>query len=283
MWHRSYLATLLLLPSIAFGQSVQQSGSVTPGHVPVIVTNGVIGDGGTPTSGKLTGLGITASGPSFCISSDFPTAAGWQQFCFGVTTANGAQISVQNFGTAAPQGISYLINGTTSGIPLVVGLPTTANDTVCFSNTTGSLKDCGFSPGNVNGPASSTAGHVATFADGTGKLLADGGAVGATTLTGDISGGPSVGTVATTLATVNSNVGTFGGAANHVSITVDGKGRITAASSVTPALTSFSQIAGTIALGQLPTLPLTSLAAQSNSTVLANNTGGASTDRKSVV
>jgi hypothetical protein len=37
--------------------------------------------------------------------------------------------------------------------------------------------------GNVTGPATSTAGHVATFADGTGKIIADGGAVPAGTVT----------------------------------------------------------------------------------------------------
>ena len=32
--------------------------------------------------------------------------------------------------------------------------------------------------GNVTGPGASTAGHIATFADGTGKVIQDGGAAG---------------------------------------------------------------------------------------------------------
>ncbi len=50
-------------------------------------------------------------------------------------------------------------------------------------------------------------------------------------LTGDIT--TSAGAVATTLATVNSNVGTFGDATHVAQITVNGKGLITAASNVT--------------------------------------------------
>jgi len=48
-------------------------------------------------------------------------------------------------------------------------------------------------------------------------------------LTGDITAGPGVGAQAATLATVNTNVGSF----TNVNLTVDGKGRITAASSGT--------------------------------------------------
>lgn len=50
-------------------------------------------------------------------------------------------------------------------------------------------------------------------------------------LTGDIT--TSAGAVATTLATVNSNVGTFGSATQAPQVTVNGKGLVTAASNVT--------------------------------------------------
>lgn len=59
-------------------------------------------------------------------------------------------------------------------------------------------------------------------------------------LTGDIA--TSSGAVATTLATVNSNVGTFGSATQASQVTVNGKGLVTAASNVTviPAVGSVS-------------------------------------------
>ncbi len=50
-------------------------------------------------------------------------------------------------------------------------------------------------------------------------------------LTGDISS--SIGTVATTLATVNANVGAFGSATQSVQFTANGKGLLTAAANVT--------------------------------------------------
>jgi hypothetical protein len=105
--------------------------------------------------------------------------------------------------------------------------------------------------GNVVGPASSVNGHVAIFSGASGTVLADGGTIGGVTLTGDVTGTGS-GTFATTLATVNSNVGTFGDAQNHVSVTVNAKGLITGISAVTPSLTGFGNIQGVQALNQMP-------------------------------
>lgn len=68
------------------------------------------------------------------------------------------------------------------------------------------------------------------------------GASGITQLTGDVTAGPGSGSVAATLATVNSNVGTFGSATAASQVTVNAKGLVTAASSitVTPAVTSLT-------------------------------------------
>lgn len=71
------------------------------------------------------------------------------------------------------------------------------------------------------------------------------------TLSGDITGSGAT-SIATTLATVNSNVGTF----TYPSITVNGKGLITAASSLTP-VTSIKQTFGTAQTGAI-TLATTS-------------------------
>jgi hypothetical protein len=72
-----------------------------------------------------------------------------------------------------------------SGTSLVVSVVATGGSgthvdwTIVLTNSTAAA---GYQPptgtGNVTGPGSSTAGHLATFVDGTGKLLADGGAAG---------------------------------------------------------------------------------------------------------
>src|SRR5215831_21340737 len=64
---------------------------------------------------------------------------------------------------------------------------------------TNSAAAAGYQPpvgsGNVTGPGSSTAGHVATFADGTGKMLQDGGTLvgGANTITPSMFANAAVG------------------------------------------------------------------------------------------
>lgn len=60
-------------------------------------------------------------------------------------------------------------------------------------------------------------------------------------LTGDITA--SAGSNATTLATVNANVGSFGAANETLSLTLDGKGRVTAASSQAIAI-AYTQVSG---------------------------------------
>lgn len=76
-----------------------------------------------------------------------------------------------------------------------------------------------------------TSGYVWTSIDtlGNGAWLPASGGSGITALTGDVTGtGP--GSTATTLATVNSNVGSFGSATQAGTFTVNAKGLITAAS-----------------------------------------------------
>src|SRR5712671_1783188 len=71
----------------------------------------------------------------------------------------------------AYSGTSLTVNVTAAG-----GSGTHADWTIVLTNSPAAA---GFQPpvgtGNVSGPGSSTAGHIATFADGTGKVLQDGG------------------------------------------------------------------------------------------------------------
>lgn len=77
---------------------------------------------------------------------------------------------------------------------------------------------------------------------------------GITQLTGDVTAGPGNGSQVATLATVNSNIGSF----TYTSLTVNAKGLITAASSGTAPVTSVSGTAGDISStgGTTPVLDL---------------------------
>jgi len=148
----SLAATLFIAPALAqSGVSVRQSGnSVTPNSIPYWVTNGVIGDSVSAADSPVSSFGVTNNGGAgFCVSSDRVTAAGRNQLCFGTQTNGAATISLQNYGTASPQGLNYVINGTTVSIPTGGGTfifgngPFTAGDVPCFLNSSGTVQDCG--------------------------------------------------------------------------------------------------------------------------------------------
>ncbi len=146
---KKLLALFLLLASPAFaqGNSVKQSGHVTPGHVPMWTTNGVIGDGGTAVNGFLTSIGVVAVGPGICQTSG-PITGPYQQICLGVT-ATGGQITFGNFGGAPVGNLVATINGNNYSFPFTP--PATA----------------------VQGPISTTAGHFPCWNNNTGTLLSD--------------------------------------------------------------------------------------------------------------
>lgn len=152
------LASLVVTPALA--QSVQQSGTVTARHLPYWVTSGVIGDGGSSTDSPISSIGVTnEGGAGFCVSSQRASAVGRNQLCFGASTAGPATISVQNYGTASPQGINFVINGTTVAVPTGGGTfifgnaPFIATHVPCFLNSAGLVQDCGLAL--VNGTITS--------------------------------------------------------------------------------------------------------------------------------
>ncbi len=98
----------------AFAQ-VQQSGTVTAGHVSKFVTSGVIGDGGTATNGSLNAVGITATGTPFCINDALTTSStGYHQFCLGANSLGGGLLSYNALGGASVLPFQVNINGTTT-------------------------------------------------------------------------------------------------------------------------------------------------------------------------
>ena len=141
---------LLLVPLSAVGQSVQQSGSVTPNHATIWNSNGVVMDGGTAADSPLSTLGVTNTTTSgICVSSGRSTAAGRQQLCLGAPLNAAATISLQNYGTATAQNLQFVINGTTIVIPTgggttvpTITAPLVNNNIICADGTAGALKGC---------------------------------------------------------------------------------------------------------------------------------------------
>jgi hypothetical protein len=127
MLKKLLVSAFLLAAGPAFSQSVQYVSPVTRGHLAAWNTNGVLADGGTSASSPITSVGITNNGGAgLCINSALPTTPGYQALCFGASTAGPATISLQNFGSASPQGLNFVINGTTLPFPgaiasLIVG------------------------------------------------------------------------------------------------------------------------------------------------------------------
>ena len=147
----SLALAVLLAPFAAYGQSVQQSGSVTPGHVPYWVTNGVQADGGTASDSPITSLGVTNNGGNgICVSTGRSTAAGRQQLCLSASLSGGGTISLQNYGTATAQPLQFIINGTTIAIPTgggsgavpTITVPLVTGNIICASGTAGALAGC---------------------------------------------------------------------------------------------------------------------------------------------
>jgi hypothetical protein len=150
-----FIASSLLLTASAMAQTVQQSGTVTSGHVPWWVTSGVIGDGGSSADSPITSFGVTNNGGNgICVNSARSAAPGRNQLCFGASTSAPATISYQNYGNAAAGGINFVINGTTVAIPtgggtFLFGSGTfTPGDVPCFLGSTGVLQDCGLALSN---------------------------------------------------------------------------------------------------------------------------------------
>src|SRR5216683_4590518 len=134
MLKKLLVLAVLLFAGPVFAQSVQQSGTVTQKHVPYWVTSGVIADGGSATDSPITSMGVTNNGGAgFCVSSDRQTAAGRNQLCFGASTTGSATISLQNYGTAAAQSLSFIVNGAAQGFPTVSPLPVVVGDSACFT------------------------------------------------------------------------------------------------------------------------------------------------------
>lgn len=219
----------------ALAQSIQQAGSVTPGHAPYWVGSGVQADSGPATAGKFTELGITRNGGlPFCITTG-PASAGYDQLCLSVSTGSGAGLSLQNYGGALAQPFNFNINGTTalslsaSGAAAVFQPNSIAFSSLFQLPARGILGNPTGSAGNVAAgyAASSTDPTIATvhgavtendavcFNDGNGTLRdcagTPSGTVTEVDTDGGLTGGPitSTGTITTTGVLNDLGTGSF--------------------------------------------------------------------------
>jgi len=190
---------LAALISSAHAQSVQYSGSVTPNTAAIWNSPGVIKGGVSAVDSPLTTFGVTRDAvDSLCVNSARQTAAGRNQLCFQAATSGPAKISLQNYGTATPQDLQFVINGTPVTIPTGGGnfALLTGSQTIghmpCFTSTTNVLQDCGVgaAAGTQFGvPYYSAADTLtSTGAAGAGQFLLGQGASAPlwTSLTGDV-------------------------------------------------------------------------------------------------
>lgn len=198
---KKYLAAaVLLLATPALAQNVQQSGSVTRNHIPVWVTSGVIGDGGSSTDSPISSIGVTNNGGSgICVNSARQTSGAYNALCLGASTTGPATISLQNYGTAAAQSLQFVLNGTTLTLPSGGGTFVTATGAfiaehaACWNSTTGILQDCGVALGagtQWGVPFYSATSQLASTAAGTNGqvfLGQTGTAPAWATLSGDVS------------------------------------------------------------------------------------------------
>lgn len=164
---------LVLAPASVFAQStVLQGGPFSPGQVPTYSSSGgsqaVVQSAG-PAGGGAAGIGEIAviargngngpfagqgSGPQGTINCtyDGPTSSpsGYHYLCLSANAQGGGLLSYGNGGAASTLPFNFRVNGTTYAFPFVTG--------------------------GIVGPGTTVVGHIATWNNTTGTLLADGGA-----------------------------------------------------------------------------------------------------------
>lgn len=115
----------------AAAQPIQQSGTITPGHLGAWTTNGVLQDAGAPNTPFANALGIVGQGLPFCIDDNLPSSPlGYHQMCWGANVNGEGLITYEAYGGAAQQSLYVNINGVNYpfGYPAVNGLPSVGSN-----------------------------------------------------------------------------------------------------------------------------------------------------------
>lgn len=196
---------------------------------------------GTSAAAQLNFTNVNGSS-SFGVAGSANSNASLVNKTFIVSGTGLSGIALYN-STASP--IDAYVNnvrvgGFTAAGAFDLGLAGTAVGSIVMHNVTSggiTLSPVAGALGTVTINVPAAAGTMAVSATAPVTLSAAG-AIGCATcitsiaLTGDVTGSGST-SIATTLATVNSNVGTFGSATQASQVTVNGKGLVTAAAAVT--------------------------------------------------
>ena len=201
--------------------------------------------GATPIFSCVRGDGTKASTTALLVNDEICALNAWGYTAPGTLSATAAA----SYRVFAAENWSSGHQGTYTRIATTPVAGTALADIVSFEND-----------GSIIVPPSITGGSKGAGTINAAGLYINGVAVtsaGITALTGDgTATGP--GSAALTLATVNSNVGSFGGASSVPSFTVNGKGLITAAS-VTTVVAPAGTLTGTTLNSTVVTSSLTSV------------------------
>ena len=163
--------------------SIQQSGTVIPGHAAVWYGNGAVIDGGAPGAGVLSGVGVTNNGSlALGINSGLITGP-FIQYGVTVNSSGTAVVSLNSFNGAPSATLQYQINGTNYTFnPVGNGNITgpgsaVSGDVVSFNGNSGVLvQDSGISVARVvQGPTVAVSGDLLSFNGTTGNSVVDAG------------------------------------------------------------------------------------------------------------
>lgn len=236
------------------GQSqpiVQDSGPAGGGSIGLGLSEQLLSVRSPTSTYPAAGAGTGPFGTNWCdYDAPITNSTGYHVLCLGPNSNGGGMIYYGFGGGASALPFTFNFNGTSYQFPFAVGGivgpgTTVVNDIAVWNNTTGTLlKDVSFSAicgsnlftSSVAGCVPASGGGTTNFlrADGTFAPIVPGGtsgqiqynnagALGGFTASGDATIVPSTGVV--TLATVNTNVGTFAGFC--LSLTANGKGLLT--------------------------------------------------------
>lgn len=230
---------------IALFVSLMIASSVYAATPPSTVPQGGTGTTTFPTNWFVIGnssLRLTATGTPFFSVFNFGNATGTNIFATAASTTNLFGTLINGFGLST-------CNGATSALTWGSGIfgchtisASSASSTLLADNNTFTGNDV--FTNLITGSISGNAGTATKLA--TGRTIAITGDLTYTSPSFDGSGNV---TAAGTLATVNSNVGSFGGSNSIPTFTTNAKGLTTAAGSVTPSIPASEITTGTFGTG----------------------------------